>query len=152
MPAPRKLAVPVLTVAALLGSASLLTAGWTAAAADPGDGVPWRTDAAAAAAEAARTGKPMLLSFTGAWCVPCVQMDRHTWPDARVRAALEERFIPVRVDLDDDPETAAAYRVVGIPALLIEQGDELSGRVDGYRTPGQVLAFLNRHAPAPPAE
>ena len=147
MPAARKLVVPVLTVAALLGSASLFTARGVAVAADAEEGIQWRTDVEAATAEAARTGKPLFLDFTATWCPPCKQMERDTWTDPRVRAVLAERFTPVKVDVDDDPKTARTHEVASIPTLLVLVDGQPTGRVSGYHGPDQMLAFLEEHAP-----
>ena len=112
----------------------------------PASAVGWRTDFAAALAESASSGAPLLLDFGAAWCPPCRVMEHEVWPDGEVGAAVEGRFIPVRLDVDDPKAGALAgrYGVEGIPAIFVVDG---SGRVlrraAGFMAKEEVIAFLD---------
>jgi thiol:disulfide interchange protein DsbD len=83
----------------------------------------WRFDLDVARAEAAKSGQPLLIDFTAAWCGACKQLDRKTFAAPDVQPELE-RFLKVKVDAtnDDDPKVEATmerYAVVGLPTVLV---------------------------------
>ena len=83
--------------------------------------IAWASDYSSAQQQASRSGKPIILFFTGKWCVPCRIMKRNVWADKQVTASVNARFIPVTIDLDD-PEAAATvsrYRIGTTPTTII---------------------------------
>jgi thiol:disulfide interchange protein len=76
--------------------------------------------------------KPIFLYFTAEWCGPCKQMKATTLRDDRVVAAMEG-YIPVMIDVDDQPSLAAAYQVRGVPTTLVlnHAGHPVKGLVGG---------------------
>jgi thiol:disulfide interchange protein DsbD len=99
--------------------------------------IAWRTDEAAARAEARAAGKPLLIDFVAGWCAACTLLDEQTWSDPEVREAVAARFVPLRVDLSDEDATralAARYRVKSLPTVLIGKR-----RVVGFVKPAEML-------------
>ena len=87
----------------------------------PSNNVAWAKDYTSAQQQAAQSGKPIILFFTGKWCVPCRIMKRNVWADEQVTASVNAGFIPVTIDVDD-PNAAAAlsrYRVGATPTTII---------------------------------
>ena len=83
----------------------------------------WMADEAFGVALARKSGKPVLLNFDAAWCAACKQLERETFPDAQVQAALR-KVVAIRVDATDDeaPETARLrkkYAVVVMPTMIV---------------------------------
>jgi thioredoxin-related protein len=74
-----------------------------AAPLDNADGF-WSTWSEATFECAAREKKFVVVSLQSWWCRWCLAMNRETWADPEVRAALEEHFIPVHVDQDSRPD------------------------------------------------
>jgi len=74
-----------LTGAMLLSSAS---------GGEPGS-IPWRTDEKQAFAEAARSGRPLLVDGWADWCAGCKLLDRNTWSDRRVQEGVAARAITI---------------------------------------------------------
>jgi len=101
----------------------------------PSTSIVWADDYTSAQHQAAQSGKPMILFFTGKWCVPCKVMKRNVWADEQVTASVNAAFIPVTIDVDD-PDNAAVlvrYNVGGTPITIVTDpnGNALQWRVGG---------------------
>ncbi len=108
----------------------------------PKEIVPWRSDFAAARAEAATSGKPVLAYFTADWCGPCHSMKSTTWADASVEQALRE-YVPVKVDVDVNTRVAIQYDAQTIPMFAVLDGEgKVVKTIDGYLDPKAFLAWL----------
>ncbi|MEX2661680.1 MAG: DUF255 domain-containing protein, partial [Vicinamibacterales bacterium] len=93
------------------------------------DGVAWLPWGAPAFARARREGKPILLSITAPWSIGCREMDRVSYGDPSVAAAIAARVVAVRVDADHRPDIADRYDFGGLPttAFLSADGQVLGG-------------------------
>ena len=114
----------------------------------PPDGIPWRTDFAAAVAESKQTGKPVLLDFTASWCPPCQAMKHDTWPDAKVREVLTDKYIPVKVDVDTavNGELSSRYAVSSIPSIVVVDADGKVLKRGSFMSPRSMIGFLTADA------
>jgi thiol:disulfide interchange protein DsbD len=97
-----------------------------------------------AAAQAA--GKPLLFDFYADWCVSCKEMEKYTFTDPAVQAALSG-FVLLKADVtaNDDLDQALMRRfgIIGPPGtLFFVDGAELRGlRLVGFEKAG---AFAQR--------
>ncbi|MBA2113258.1 thioredoxin family protein [Bremerella alba] len=117
----------------------------------PSNSIAWADNYAAAERQAAKTGKPIILCFTGQWCVPCRIMKRQVWADEQVTAMVNARFIPVAIDVDD-PENATVmsrYKVSGPPVTIVidPQGEVLQWRTGGIGKP-EFLELIQASNPS----
>ncbi len=105
--------------------------------------LPWSEDAFA---RAQSEDKPILLSISAVWCHWCHVMDETSYSDDAVIAAINERYIPVRVDNDRRPDVNARYNQGGWPttAFLTPEGALLAGAT--YLPPDQMRQALERVA------
>ena len=87
--------------------------------------------------------KKVFLHFYADWCVFCGKMAKETFQNPDVVAYLNNHFIPIRVDTDKAPGTAAIYGVTGLPStwFLTERGEAI-GAVPGFIGPDTLLAML----------
>jgi uncharacterized protein YyaL (SSP411 family) len=108
--------------------------------------IAWRPWGTAAFAESEQTGKPVLLSLSAVWCHWCHVMDETTYSDARIITAINEGFVPVRVDNDRRPDVNRRYNMGGWPttAFLTARGEILDGAT--YLAPEQMALALQKVA------
>ncbi len=102
--------------------------------------MPWGAEAF----ERARSqDKPILLSISAVWCHWCHVMDETSYSDPDVIAAINERFVPIRVDNDRRPDVNARYNMGGWPttAFLAPDGTTLTGAT--YLPPDQMRRALD---------
>ena len=79
--------------------------------------------------EARAQNKPILLGISAVWCHWCHVMDETSYSVPEIIEALNERFIPVRVDNDERPDVNRRYNMGGWPStvFLTPDGEILHG-------------------------
>ncbi|MER6462176.1 thioredoxin family protein [Streptomyces sp. NPDC001288] len=87
------------------------------------------------ATEVIGADRPVLVEFTADWCPPCRQMA----PVLTALAAQEgERLKVVQLDVDHNPETTNAYKVLSMPTFMVFRDGEPVKAMVGAR-PGRRL-------------
>ncbi|MFD0317374.1 thioredoxin family protein [Streptomyces flavalbus] len=82
---------------------------------------------------------PVLVEFTADWCPPCRQMA----PVLSALAAEEAgRLKVVQLDVDHNPETTNAYKVLSMPTFMVFQGGEPVRSMVGARPKRRLLEEL----------
>ena len=96
-----------------------------------------------AARESSPTPRPMIVSFGADWCSWCRKLENETFVDATV-AARGGEFLWVKLDVEENEELAARFRVRGVPHTAVLDGEDrlLAGR-SGYMGPEDFLDFLD---------
>jgi uncharacterized protein len=123
--------------------AILLLASSLATGAAPSGKIAWQRDDTAAFAQAAREQRFVLLYLEAVWCHWCHVMQRETFTDAGVQAALAAHYVPLRIDHDARPDLANRYRDYGWPATIVfaPDGTEIVKR-QGYIAPAPMRRLL----------
>ena len=95
-------------------------------------------------------GKTVLLDFYADWCVSCIEMERFTFTDPRVRSQLDNMVL-LQVDVTandaDDKAMLKRFNLFGPPGIVFfdGQGREIEGgRVIGYQNAEKFLQSLAR--------
>ena len=122
----------------------------------------WASDLASAQAEAVKTGKLLLIHFSGERCAPCVRVERNVFGQANVCHQIGTRFVPVHINATAQPNIARQFQVSSWPTdlVLTANGQELH-RMTSPQDPRAYLAELGKsvwraqslgaNAPAPTA-
>lgn len=105
------------------------------------------------AATSVGAGKATVIDFSADWCLPCLELERKTFADPRVREKLGTRTL-LKADLTKigSPEAVALsekYGVLGVPTIIFldASGKERADlRLVGYEN---AEKFLERLAKAP---
>ena len=107
-------------------------------------GIAWRGWGKEAFEEAKEKDRPILLRLSAVWCHWCHVMDNTSDKDPRAIALLNERYVPIRVDIDKMPDVRERYNFGGYPtsAFLTPGGDILTGGT--YIPPEQFVDLLER--------
>jgi thioredoxin 1 len=91
--------------------------------------------------EVLASGQPVLVDFWAPWCGPCKMIA------PTVNTVAEEFLGKARVgklNTDDNPNTATAYNISAIPALLVFKGGQVVDRFVGVVNKDKLASSLNR--------
>lgn len=73
---------------------------------------------------------PVLLEFGAEWCAPCKRLE----PELEKLAQQWQGKVRLgHVNIDQSPEIAAQYMVMGVPTLLMIQDGEVVERITGFK-------------------
>ena len=92
--------------------------------------------------EVLQATEPVLIDFTATWCGPCkmlapiVEQLAQDW-SGKVKVA--------HLDVDDSPELAGQYQVMGMPTLMLFVNGQPVERLTGYQPKDKIVSKLSPH-------
>ncbi len=89
--------------------------------------------------EVMKSDKPLLIDFWATWCGPC----RMLAPIVEEIANEYGGKIKVgKVNVDDEPELAGAFRVASIPTVVVMKNGKIVNQSVGYRPKEDLVKML----------
>ena len=94
-------------------------------------------------------GKTVMLDFYADWCTSCKEMEKLTFSDVKVKAALANTVLlqaDVTENNDNDQALLKRFGLFGPPGIIFfdNTGAEIKTRVIGYKNVGDFTAILNQ--------
>ena len=87
--------------------------------------------------------RPAMISFNAPWCGWCEKMHSSVFAQPAVIAKLQ-KFVCIKVDVDEDRKVAFAYGVQSLPRnVVVNTSNEIVGDWLGYREAEQLLELLD---------
>lgn len=92
--------------------------------------------------EVLESDRPVMVDFTAVWCGPCKMLD----PVVKQLAQdWTGKVKVVKLDVDNNPDIAMQYQVMGVPTLMLFVNGQPSQRVTGYQPKDRIVAKFSPH-------
>ena len=85
-----------------------------------------------------KSEKTVLLDFWAGWCGPC----RMVSPIVDEIANENPHITVGKINVDEQPELAASFSIMSIPALFVIKQGKIANQIIGYRPKEEILNML----------
>lgn len=90
--------------------------------------------------EVIKSDKPVLIDFWATWCGPCQMLSPVI---AEIADEYDGKVKVCKVNVDNESELAAAFRVQSIPMLAVVKNGEVTDVAVGYRPKEEIIGLLD---------
>ena len=91
--------------------------------------------------EVLKSDIPVLIDFWAAWCGPCRMMSSVV---AELAEEYEGKAKICKVNVDEEPELASAFKVMSIPMFVVIKNGQVADSLIGARPKEDLEALLEK--------
>ncbi len=114
--------------------------------------IAWQSNLETGMKLAQQTNRFVLIHFYSTHCPPCRALEKDVFAQPGLPAALEAQFVPVKINVDQQPVIASKYGIDRWPTdVIVTPDDHQIAKLGCPHNPNAYLAQLNRSISTNPA-
>ncbi|WP_410810623.1 thioredoxin [Micromonospora sp. 067-2] len=90
-------------------------------------------------ADVLQADKPVLVDFWAEWCGPCRKVSPLL---EEIAGEMAGQVTIVKLNIDENPETARAYRVMSVPTLTVFKNGQPVQSIAGAKPKGELVKLI----------
>jgi thioredoxin 1 len=90
--------------------------------------------------EVLKSTSPVLVDFWAPWCGPCRML---TPILTKLASQYQDKLKVVKLNTDDNPDTATTYNISAIPTLLFFKGGQMVNQITGIKPPEELKKIID---------